>query len=603
MTMRVADYIAQRLAEAGARSVFLLSGGGGMHLFDAIGRNAQLRYCCNHHEQASAIAAEAYARRSGTLGVCCATSGPGATNLLTGLVGAWQDSAPMVCLTGQSKVSQTIRGSQIEGLRQFGTFEVDIVSIVRPVTKYAVFLNDPSSVRYHLEKAIYLATHGRPGPVLLDVPLDIQGARIDPQTLRGYNDAAPPLPSCSAAEMDALTAAIRSAERPLILAGHGLHAAGAVEQFRRVALRLGIPVVTTQLAKDLLPYDAPGFVGHPGVKGDRAGNLAVQRADLILSLGCSLHEQTTGYEIEQFAPQAKKFQVDLDAAILERSARIDSHKIHADATQFLTLLEQRAHQGWADQSAWSAWRRCCRQLKSRYAVAHEPHRIGGEGDPVNFYEFAELLSRQLQGDETIVTDAGSAFYVMGQAFRVKESQRYIVSGCLGAMGYALPAGIGAAAAQPGSNTICVTGDGALQLNIQELQTLRHTQPNVKLFVINNGGYVSIRNTQRTFFDGFLVGCDAASGVSLPCLEKIVRAYDLPYVACPDRRSLPGAVERALSQTGPVVCGIAADPNQQVIPTVTSERLPDGRMRSRPLDEMFPYLDANELCATLAVETT
>jgi acetolactate synthase-1/2/3 large subunit len=533
MKMRVADYIASQLQKVGAKKVFLLNGGMMMHLVVTLGRPDGLEYVAQHHEQASAMAADGYARRSGELGVCYATSGPGATNVLTGLAGAWQDSTPVLFLTGQSKSTQTIEKSGIVGLRQYGTFEVDIVPVVKSITKYAVMVTDSRTIRYHLEKALHLATTGRPGPVLLDLPLDIQGASIDPDELEGF------VPETTASAIDSAQIAevvrlLRAARRPLILAGYGVRCARAVESFRHLADQLGVPVATSQLGKDVMFYDHPLFVGHPGPKGDRPGNLAVQTADLILSIGCSLHAQTTGWENELFAPDAVKIQVELDPAVLAREQVGVSLKIQAGCAEFIRAL--------ADQSITmpdhQRWRDCCAGWKHRFQVAAEPHEHSPAA--INYYEFAEALSRALGDDDCVVADAGSAFYVMGQALRVKPRQRFLSSGSLGAMGFALPAANGAAATgQPGS-VICVTGDGSLMTNLHELATMKEYALDVKLFVINNDGYVSMRNTQRDFCNGHYVGADAASGVFIPQIDALAGpSRYLLRTGSPQRSGGPG----------------------------------------------------------------
>ncbi len=589
--MRVADYIAGRLKDLGVRTVFLVSGGGMMHLIDAIPR-AGLRYVCNHHEQASAMAAEGYARESGGLGVCYATSGPGATNVLTGLVGAWQDSSPVLFLTGQSNVHQSIRGTGMQGLRQFGTFEVDIVPIVQSVTKYAAFLADPAMVRFHLEKALWLAQNGRPGPVLLDIPLNVQGAPIEPDALTGFPEPQEAAADCSQG-IAQMMEKLATASRPLLLIGNGVRGAGeeAVQMLRELVSRLGIPVVTTQLGKDVLPYDYPLFTGHPGVKGDRAGNFAVQDCDVLLTLGTSLHAQTTGYDQKQFATKAFKIEVDTDEAILHRQRGFVDLQIHSDVRSFLRQLSA-ASAAW-DSAPFASWRDTCAGWKKDFAVMKEPHIIEDAG-PVNLYDVADTLSDVLTGEETVITDAGCSFYVMGQAFRLKGSERYIVSGAMGAMGYAVPAGIGVCAASPKKTAVCVTGDGALQVNMQELQTLKHENANLKIFIINNDGYASIRSTQRSFFAGAYVGSDRGSGLTMPSLEKIADAYGLTYVSCPDRKHLRAAMEKALSTDGPVLCDIICQTDQQIIPAVSSVRLPDGRMQSKGLEEMFPFLEQKQV---------
>ncbi|MBI3331724.1 thiamine pyrophosphate-binding protein [Candidatus Peregrinibacteria bacterium] len=592
--MRVADYIAGHLSRIGVRDVFLLSGGGMMHLIDAVSRTEGITYHCNHHEQACAMAAEAYARLTHQLGVCYATSGPGATNILTGLVGAWIDSAPVLYITGQSNVRQSIRGSGIKGLRQFGTFEVDAVPIMQSVTKYAVFLDDPLKARYHLERAIHLALSGRPGPVLLDVPLNVQGAKIDPATLEGYDPAEDDtrLPASPGADvMRSIVERLEKAERPLILAGHGVRVAGAAALFCSVIDALHIPVVTTQLANDLLAYEHPLFVGHPGVKGDRPGGFAIQNADVILTLGCSLHAQTTGYETNLFAPKAFKIQVDLDDAVLQRENVGVQQKVRSSVTGFLTALRCAMPPTWQG-TRFAPWRNRCQDWKERYSILKEPHDFSD--GPVNYYEFQHILSELLKGDEAIIADAGSAFYIFGQAFRCKGDQRYIASGGLATMGYTVPACIGAACAEPRKMIIGLTGDGSFHMNVPELQTILHGNFNIKLFVLNNSGYSCIRNTQDTYFGGHHVGTEAESGVSFPSFERIAHAYDIPYIRCEERSHLRESIAKALAASGPVLTEIICQYDQAFLPLLTSEKKEDGTLVAKPIHDLFPFLDRDEL---------
>lgn len=596
MQVRVADYIAQYLDCLGVRAAFMVSGGMMMHLMDAVSRYPRIRYYCNHHEQASAMAADAYARKTGGLGLCLATSGPGATNLVTGIAGAWQDSSPVLFLTGQSKLAETIQGSGIVGLRQFGVFEVDIVPIVQSITKYAVFLRDPKTVKYHLEKAVHLATTGRPGPVLIDIPLDIQAALIDPDELEGYEESSTNVRVVDESGVAQAIAELRCARRPLLLAGQGIRIAGGAELFRKVTRQLGIPVVTTAMGKDLLPYGDDCFVGHPGSKGDRAANFAVQSADFILSLGCSLQIQTTGYELDRFAPQANKIMVEIDPSIRERERCGFQHKIAMDARVFLEELEK----GWGAK-AWSprdlsGWRERCAGWKTRYTSAREPHETRAADGPANLYEFCDLLGDMLPGGETILLDAGQSYFAMGHAFRVKHDQRYIVAGALGGMGTAVPFAIGAAAC---GQAIAVTGDGSFHTNVQELQTIRHHSLDIKIFVIDNGGYASIRATQNSFFKGHFVGSSVDSGVSLPGIEKIAAAYGIPYVGCDDRSQLRDAIRKTMGIRGPVICAVKALPDQKIIPAVPSMMMPDRRMRSGALHEMAPLLPLTETAAALS----
>ncbi len=425
-SIRVADYIANYLDEIGVRAVFMLSGGFMMHLMDAISRKPNIRYICCHHEQACAIAADAYARMTGHLGVAYATSGPAATNLLTGLVEAWQDSSPVLFLTGQSKRVETVYLSGIEGLRQVGFLEVNIVPIVESVTKYATMLDDPQLARFHLEKAVTLAMTGRPGPVLLDCPLDVQGALIDPATLPAYKSDFEVPGAPDPQELAETIEDLRNAKRPVILVGYGVRAAGAVDLFRAVVNKLQIPVLTTQFAKDILLYEDPLFIGHPGAKGSRAANFAIQSADLILSIGCSLHNQTTGYEPELFAPQAKKIQVELDPAIMQREKVGVARKILAESKAFLNALDQAWQPAPVEQ--WATWRERCGMWKVKYTSAREPHRLGEETDVVNCYEVVEELNLLTDGTEAFFADAGQGINVLGQAFRF-EGHTAVHHGC------------------------------------------------------------------------------------------------------------------------------------------------------------------------------
>jgi acetolactate synthase-1/2/3 large subunit len=587
-TVRVVDYIARTVEGLGTDVFFMLSGGMMMHLMDAFGRT-KMRYYCNHHEQACAMAADAYARETGKLGVCLATSGPGATNLLTGLVGAYQDSVPVLFLTGQCKRKETVRWRGIEGLRQCGFLEVDIVPIVKSVTKYAAFVDEPADIRYHLEKAIQLATTGRPGPVLLDLPLDVQGALVDLEEMRPYvPEPATPVGNFSLDALQRVIDAVQKAERPLLLAGHGVRCAGLVEEFRSLVQMWQVPVVTSMMAKDLLAESHPLLIGQVGQRGNRAANLAVQSADVIVAMGCSLHLQTVGYEGDLFAPNALKIQIDIDPALLQREDIGAQWKFRWDLREYLPQMRRRVPGPWAGPSG-DRWLASCLERKQQFPCRNESHSLGEAQDAVNLYEFIDLLGDEMTGNETIFTDAGQPFYILPQALRLKAGQRYHVPGSLAEMGWALPASIGIATASPGRLAIGIVGDGSLQTNIQELQTIAHHRLNVKLFVINNGGYASIRNTQKSFFHGFFVGSTPDSGVTLPDLSRIAAAYGIPYVQCENRGAVSDRIRQALHTPGPVICEVMSQVDQRVMPMVPSYMLPDGRMRSKALDEMVPPL--------------
>ncbi|MBN3493424.1 thiamine pyrophosphate-binding protein [Vibrio neptunius] len=597
--MRVADYVANFLAEKGANTVYMLSGGGMMHLIDAVGKCPDLSYVCNHHEQASAMAADAYARKSGKIGACYLTSGPGGVNAITGVVGAWLDSAPVFCISGQSKVSQTVRNSKIQGLRQFGTFEVDIIPIVQSITKYAAFVDDPSSIKYHLEKAFHLATSGRPGPVWIDIPIDVQGARIDVDNLEGFvspKDDTNQSDSEIEAQFIQAVERLKMAQKPVILAGHGIKSANQIEQFRDLINELNIPVLTTPFAVDLLEYDNRNLVGHPSVKGDRAGNIAIQNSDYILSIGNSFHVMTTGYELDKFAPDAFKVMFDIDKSIFERQEISVDLKVNMDVKSVIGRLSLISDKIKRDIS--SEWRSYCLNLKRELAVYLEPHKRTSLEDgrtSINYYDIIEKLSDVLPSDTTLVTDAGSAFYLVGQAFKSK-GQTVINSGGLGCMGFALPASIGASDAEPTQKVVCITGDGSMQTNIQELASIRANHNNIKIIVVNNNGYVSIRNSQINYFNSNYVGSSLDSGVWLPELERIANAYEIEYNSCKALNELEGTLEDLLLHNGPDILEIFIDETFEVIPTVASQKMDDGSMVSKPLHDMYPFLEEDKLAS-------
>jgi acetolactate synthase-1/2/3 large subunit len=585
-TIRVSDYIAGFLEDKGVDCAFMLSGGGMMHLQDALSRRKKLRYVCNHHEQACTFAAEAYGRQRESIGVCYATSGPGASNTITGIISAYQDSSPLLIIAGQAKVSDTIRGTGQSGLRQLGTFEIDMVPIVQSVTKYAVFLKDPQMVRFELEKSYHLATTGRPGPVYFEVPVDVQGAPIEPANLRPWDEAPQAVPVASAAETARVLDALLAAKRPLIFAGHGIRCAKETEGFVRLVEKLGIPVITTPMAADLIPHDHPLYVGHLGVKGDRAGNFSIQTADVVLILGSSVRAQMTGYELADFAPTAQKIHVDPDQPVLDSTKVGIQTKIRScvgafirTASEIVTARDLRFNG--------AEWMARTRRWKHQYPVASEAHVRTGEG--INYYDVINALSDACSGSETIVADAGCAFFITGQAFRSKAGQRVIFSGALAQMGYTLPAVTGACFGAPGRTVVGVTGDGSLQTNIHELGVMVHHRLNAKILVINNHGYSCIANTQRNYFGGHYSGTTTASGLSFPDLPKLCDAYGLPRLATAHRSELGGVLKRFLAHDGPVLCEVFTGDQQDFVPCVASVRLDNGRMQSKPLHEMSPLL--------------
>lgn len=592
-TIRVADYIIQTLAERGVRHIFLVTGGGAMHLNDAIGRESRIQYICNHHEQASAMAAEGYARITGQIGVVNVTAGPGGVNALNGVFGAFTDSIPMLVVSGQVKRETLLRTHGLTGkLRQFGDQEVDIVTMVQNITKYAVMVTEPESIRYHLERALSLATSGRPGPCWLDIPVDVQGAQIDPVLLRTYDPAEDTLDSDTARLPEickSIVAKISAAKRPVILAGSGVRIAGAVGVFQRVIEILHIPV-TTAWTHDTIASSNPLFCGRPGSIGDRPGNFTVQNSDLVLVIGSRLNVRQVSYNWENFARHAEKIQVDVDRAELEKPMVKIDVPVCSDARIFLEEMERQLD-GYVHCSSHSEWLTWCRERKQRYPV-FQPETQICQGPEINPYHFAHVLSEELAADDVIACGDATATIVTFQCANIQMGQRLFSNSGAASMGHDLPAAIGAAVARGGKRVICLAGDGSLQMNIQELQTVAHHRWPLKIFVLNNGGYLSMQQTQSNFF-GLQVGATRETGVSFPDHVGLARAYGLNA----SRLEGPDFVEtlrRVLASPEPEVCEVMLDRTQGFEPKLTSRRLPDGRMVSSPLEDMAPFLSREEL---------
>jgi acetolactate synthase-1/2/3 large subunit len=593
--MKLSDYIVGQLAGWGVRHIFLVTGGGAMHLNDSIGKEPRIQYVCNHHEQASAMAAEAYARISGRPGVINVTTGPGGINAINGVFGAWTDSIPMLVISGQVKRETCMRAQGITGLRQLGDQEVDIVAMVEKIAKYAVMIDDPLSIRYHLERAWHLAQSGRPGPCWLDIPVDVQAASIDPANLRGYDpqedtSAQGKLSSSAlASSCSQVIQCMRDAKRPVVLAGTGVRAAYAVAEFDELFHRLGVPV-TTAWTHDLIASDDPLFCGRQGTIGDRAGNFTVQNADLLLILGSRLNIRQTSYNWHSFAPHAFKIQVDIDDAEFHKPTLQPDMAIHCDLKQFIhELLRQCDIDNYlpGSHAAWVAW---CRERVRRYPVVQDRQR--NAGPPLNPYYFIEQLSAKLADDDVIVCGNATACIVPFQTMRLSKNQRLISNSGSASMGYDLPAAIGAAFARPGKRVICFAGDGSIQMNIQELQTIIHHHLPIKIFVLNNSGYLSMCMTQSGFF-GRLTGANSSSGASLPDMARIGCAYGIPSVRI-DRQSQMGEADRALAATGPVLIDVVLDPSQEFEPRSRARQLTDGQIISPNLEDMYPFLDEVEL---------
>jgi acetolactate synthase-1/2/3 large subunit len=595
--MKLSDYVMQFVARQGVKHVFLVPGGGAMHLNDSLGRCRELTYVCNLHEQASAIAAENYAKMTGNLGVALVTTGPGGTNAVTGVAGAWLDSTPCLFISGQVKRSDMKRDL---GVRQVGVQEVDITAIVAPITKYAVAVTDPATIRYHLEKAAFLARSGRPGPVWIDIPLDVQAATIDPERLLAFpaTERRPsfdpdPLP----ADVRAAIGLLNRAERPVLLLGNGVRLAGATDDFLRLAEALNVPVLSTWLAIDLIPEAHPLFMGRPGSVAPRGANFTLQNCDCLIAVGARLDMVVTAYAPERMARAARKVMVDIDPTELRKLGALIDVPVHADARAFIReMLRQRESVERRDRGAWLAR---CREWKATYPVVLPEHRKP-EGR-VSVYHLSEVLGEELSGDDLIVSgSSGAGIEVFLLAYEVRKGQRIFHTTALGAMGFGPPASIGACVGGGGRRTVCVDGDGGFQFNIQELETVRRLNLPIKFFVLNNDGYASIRASQSNWFEGRLVGADATSGLTLPDVLEVASAYGLSTARIADQANLGQQVREVLAMPGPVVCEVMAIPDETRAPRVASAQRPDGAMVSRPLEDLFPFLDRAEFRANMIV---
>lgn len=597
--IKVTDYIIHRLAEYGVKHVFMITGGGAMHLNDSVGKNGTIEYTCNHHEQASAIGAEGYARASGKLGVVIVTSGPGGTNTLTGVIGQWLDSVPVLYLSGQVKQETTIESCRELGLRQLGDQEINIADIVRPVTKFTAIVKTPQNVRYLLEKALYLATHGRPGPVWLDIPLDIQGAMIDENSLNGYDHKEDEI-VCEVQELrktvDQAIEILQKSERPVLLAGQGIRISGAQNLFLSIVEELSIPVVSSFCGYDLIPTDHHLFMGRIGTVGNRSGNFVLQNADVLISIGSRNNIRQISYNWRTFARAAKKIIVDIDAAELKKPTIKPDVAIRADAGMF--LHEFRARLKNISLPRWQSWQNWCRVRREKYPPVSQVQRASEA--LVNPYHFIEKLTELLQERAIVTAGNGTACVVLFQAGKVKRDQRIFWNSGCASMGYDLPAAIGACIANGKRDVVCLAGDGSLQMNLQELQTVVHYGLPIKLFVLSNNGYISIKQTQDAFFESRYVGCDASSGVSFPDITKVAAAYGLATAIIEDHKSLTEKIATVLNTKGPCVCEVRLTPDYKFEPKLSSERLSDGRIVSKPLEDMYPFLDRNEFKSNMLV---
>ena len=608
MRQKVSDYIADFIADAGITDIFTVPGGLAMHMNDSFGHHSRIHCTYHHHEQACGMAAEAYARYSGRMAGVCVTAGPGTTNAVTGVLGCWMSSIPMIVLSGQTRTATSVESTGLD-LRSRGIQECEIVDIVKPITKYAVKIRDAATIRYHLERAVYLARNGRPGPVWVDVPLDIQGGSIETDDLAGYDPAEDPdekKPEIPGEVIDDILERIRNAKRPVLFPGFGVRLAGAHDRFIEMAEILGVPVADGVSSVDAIAYDHPLYTGRCGGTGDRAGNFAVQNSDVFFSIGCRLSYSQTGFKTEGWAREAYKIIADIDRnEIMKSDLRVDLPVV-SDAKDLVEKIIAGAEALGATKenplNKAEKWRDKCREWKMKYpAVTKEHYEVLEEGR-TNIYAFYNELSDALDDDAILMVSVGTSRVVGSQTFRTKAGQRFITNSNTASMGFDLPAVVGISRAEPGRTIVCVTGEGSLMMNLQELQTLRQNKIPFRLFVINNEGYHSVRQTQSGFFKTSLVGVGEESGdLSFPDLGQLAPAFGLSYYACHEPENLKSTIRRALMSGESCICEIFVTKKQFTEPKISSRKLEDGSMVSAPLEDMYPFLSREELAENMFIE--
>lgn len=593
--MKLSDYVVEFFEKEKLKDIFMVSGGGCMHLVNSFGKSEKIHYWCTHHEQAAAMAAEGYAKQKNDIGVVLTTSGPGATNTITGVLDCYQDSIPVIFISGQAKRKQTVYNAEIDGLRQFGVQEANIIPIVQSITKYAVEVENPQKIRYYLERAIYEAKSRRPGPVWISIPLDVQSANIDAQELEAFEKTEDEDLMPSTEDINYVIESLKIAKRPVIIAGHGIRLAKADELLEKFVHMYKIPVVTPIMGIDVIAGDDICNIGRIGTKGTRAGNFAMQNADLVISLGSRLAVSVIGHEYELFAREAKKIVVDIDKIEhSKKTIKIDK-LICCDVGCFLENVCLKK----TELSTFDNWLDMCRTWKAKYPVILSEYDNDESG--INYYKFIDILNHRMSNEMPVVSDAGSAFYVVAQAINLKKGQRHITTGGTATMGFTLPAAIGVAIANNSKPVLAITGEGSFMQNLQELEVLKYHSLNIKLFVMDNGGYFSIHQTQKKFFDGNYVGESEQSGLSFTDIEKLACAFGLAYYKLETIQQCEEKLEKILNRKGPVLIEVRVTEKMEVIPTNASLMREDGIMISKPLEDMYPFLDRNEFKENMIIK--
>lgn len=591
--MRAADYIMSFLQGLGVEHVFYVAGGGAMHLNDALGQSS-INGVCMLHEQGASIAAEAYGRIRNGYGSCLVTSGPGGTNALTGLVGAYMDSSPVIFLSGQVKRADlrenALRSTKTAGtLRQFGIQEVDIIPMVRPYAKYAARIDEPEDIRYEMEKAAYVAREGRPGPVWLDIPLDIQASDVEPDRLRCYEPPATLAARMNLSVIDEVIRRFKAAKRPLLMLGNGVRLAGAEKFARQFCEIMGVPVQTSWNGIDLIEEDHPLYAGRPGIVANRADNIIVQHADFVLSIGARIGLLTTGFNFESFMGKAFHVMVDIDPLELDKKNLHPNMKLQVDAGEFIEELLK--HREVLQGGDYSSWVKHCKKLREQYPP-FIPEQEPGNGYVSNYRLIREISDQLNSSDVYQFTSSGTTVDIAMKSLQIKRGQRAFMTKGLAAMGYDIPACIGSALGS-GRRVVCVTGDGSVAMNMQELEVIHRLNLPIKIFISDNHGYAMIYGSQNGNFKGRLTGCTDASGLTLPDMGKIAEAFGIKTMRIEDESQLKGIVSETLASDGPALCVVTTDITQPILPKQANYMKEDGQMASRPLDDMAPLLPRKE----------
>jgi len=593
--MRVSDFIFKFLSDKGTDTIFMISGGQAMFLVDAVYQNKKFKVICTHHEQSAGMSADAYGRITGKPAIALVTAGPGAVNVINGVVGGWTDSSPMFVISGQSALSY-VQYQDTHPIRQHGIQGINIKPLVEKVTKYFITIDDPAKILFYMQKAYYLATTGRPGPVWIDVPLDIQKMEVPEHLLEEF--ATPINNSNSALLKKQVTKVLKlliDSERPVFLVGQGVRLAKAADEFIKAVEMLKIPVLTSRLGIDLINSDSKYYVGRPGNYGERSANFAVQNSDLIIAVGSRLASALAGHDPANFGKRAKKVSVDIDNEELEKPGVKLDLKINDDAKKFFTEFLQQARA--LNIPDFSKWVGQCSLWKKNYPVVLPEYK---NEKPVNSYYFTEKLSDYANKEDMIVVDTGSCFHVACQVWKIKKGQRFLTTGGLSSMGYWVAA-MGACMASNGNRTIIITGDGSLQMNIQELATIKHNNLPIKIIIFNNNGYLLIRYTQKNFMEGRLFGEGPKTGVWCPDSLKVAKAYGIKAVRISSPAEVEPGIKEVMEHSGPVICDVITPDWQLIVPRISSEKRPDGTLVSRPYEDMFPFLGREELRKNMIAE--